>query len=139
MQVFHQTPQSHWYASAAETYRAFAELGEVWSTLGKSSGRADVADHGAELLKLAPLLYRDLHASLNKVKNIQEDLCCEFLKSSLLLILKSSLNKTANTTASPGHTCYPHRADGPGSYNGTSGPLPLLLYSLSHLCYSSLQ
>jgi len=56
----------HWYASAAETYRAFAELGEVWSTVGKSSGRADVAAHGAELLTLAPQLYKQLHASLNK-------------------------------------------------------------------------
>ena len=47
--------------------------------------------HGAELLKLAPEIYRDLH---------------------------TSLEKTANTTQSPGHTCYPHRADGVGSYTG---------------------
>ena len=31
VQYLHQTPQSHWYASAAEAYRAFAELGRVWA------------------------------------------------------------------------------------------------------------
>ena len=60
---------SHWYASAAETYRAFTELGRVWATIGAASGRSDVAAHGAELLKLAPQLYHDLHASLNRTVN----------------------------------------------------------------------
>jgi hypothetical protein len=67
--------------------QAFAELGAVWQRIGKASGREDVAAHGTELLATAPLLYRDLHASLDK---------------------------TVNTTASPGHVCYPHRADGVG-------------------------
>ena len=36
VQYRHQSPQSHWYASNAEAYRAFAELGEVWVTIGKA-------------------------------------------------------------------------------------------------------
>jgi len=91
VQYLHQTPQSHWYASIGEMYRAFAELGETWRSIGKSAARSDVVEHGSELLKLAPLLYHDLHASMNK---------------------------TVNTTASPGHRCYPHRADGIGTYTG---------------------
>ena len=91
VQYTHQSNQSHWYSSVAEAYRAFAEIGEVWTKVGQTTGRNDVAEHGAELLKLAPLLYHDLH---------------------------TSLNKTVNTTASPGHLCYPHRADGKGSYTG---------------------
>ena len=83
--------QSHWYASAAAAYRAFAELGRVWVQVGKAAARPDVAAHGAKLLQMAPLLYRDLH---------------------------TSLNRTVNTTTSPGHRCYPHRADGVGTYPG---------------------
>ena len=63
----------------------------MWSQIGKASARPDVTAHGTKLLDLAPLLYRDLHASLKK---------------------------TVNTTASPGHRCYPHRADGVGTYTG---------------------
>ena len=91
VQYTHQTPQSHWYASAAEAYRAFTELGPVWVAVGRGAARRDVVAHGEELLAVAPLLYRDLHASLNR---------------------------TLNTSASPGHRCYPHRADGVGSYMG---------------------
>jgi hypothetical protein len=87
----HQTQAVHWYSSVAEAYRAFTELGQVWLEVGNSAARSDVAAHGKELLELAPLLYRNLHASLNK---------------------------TVNTTASPGHRCYPHRADGAGTYTG---------------------
>ena len=83
-QYEHQAPTSHWYASNAEAYRAFAELGPVWVKIGKAAARTDVVAHGEELLDIAPLLYRDLHVSLNK---------------------------TMNTTASPGHVCYPPRAD----------------------------
>ena len=88
---YHQQNQSHWYSAAAETYRAFAELGRVWTAIGGASGRSDVAAHGAELLKLAPQLYHDLHASLNR---------------------------TVNTTASPGHRCYSHTADGTNFFFG---------------------
>eukprot|EP01051_Picozoa_sp_SAG22_P006147 SAG22_NODE_392_length_11210_cov_3.879669_8_plen_1389_part_00 len=112
VQNMHQSPQSHWYPSLAEAYRAFTELGEVWVTIGRSRSAddaagtprgADVAAHGAELLKLAPLMYRDLHASLNR---------------------------TVNTTASPGHRCYPHRADGIGSYTGCNfRAYPEMFYS----------
>ena len=56
----------HFYSSAAEMYRAFAEAGAVWQAVGKASGRADVSAHGARLLGLAPLLYRDLHASMSR-------------------------------------------------------------------------
>eukprot|EP01043_Picozoa_sp_COSAG02_P082468 COSAG02_NODE_20685_length_819_cov_1.483333_1_plen_255_part_01 len=65
----HDQHPLHWYASAAETYRAFTDLGEVWSAVGQRSGRADVAAHGAELLKIAPQLYHDLHSSMNKTAN----------------------------------------------------------------------
>ena len=41
-QMLHQTPETHWYADNAETYRAFAELGEVWVRIGASAGRGDV-------------------------------------------------------------------------------------------------
>jgi hypothetical protein len=39
-------PPQHWYASAAEIYRAFTEIGQVWVTIGASTSRADIADHG---------------------------------------------------------------------------------------------
>lgn len=56
----------HRYASAAELYRAFAEIGAVWVAIGKAVGRSDVAAHGNELLAIAPELYADLHASMNR-------------------------------------------------------------------------
>ena len=90
-QILHATPAIHFYSAAAEAYRAFGELGEVWVAIGTSTGRADVVAHGQELLGLAPLLYRDLHASMRK---------------------------TVNSTASPGFNCYPHRADGVGAFIG---------------------
>ena len=55
----------HYYASAAESYRGFMELGAVWERIGRTVARDDVAAHGAELLAAAPLLRRALHASLN--------------------------------------------------------------------------
>lgn len=60
------TQPRHYYASAAETYRAFNEMGRVWSEVGARTGRHDVVMHGASLLSLAPLLHRDLHASMNR-------------------------------------------------------------------------
>ena len=62
----HEVQPMHWYAAAAELYRACTEIGTVWSAIGKSKQRADVAAHGAELLALAPQVYKQLHASLNK-------------------------------------------------------------------------
>ena len=56
----------HWYASAAEMYRAFTDIGAVWVEIGEQAKRADIIKHGNELLQLAPLLYSDLHASLNR-------------------------------------------------------------------------
>ena len=90
---FHQDVALHFYSSNAEAYRAFAEAGAVWQAVGKASGRADVSAHGARLLGLAPLLYRDLHASMSR---------------------------TVNTTQSPGDRCYPHRVEGYGPE--TAGP-----------------
>eukprot|EP00966_Prymnesium_polylepis_P263077 6076297-Prymnesium_polylepis.1 len=66
---------------------AVTEMGRVWTEIGEQHGRADVADHGASLLEIAPLLHRDLHASLNR---------------------------TNNRTASPGDSCFPHRVEGFG-------------------------
>ena len=62
-------------------------MGSVWQAIGIAENRTDVAAHGSELLTLAPLLYRDLHASLNQ---------------------------TVDTTASPGSRCYPSRVEGFG-------------------------
>ena len=91
VQYLHQTPQSHWYSSAAESYRAFTEMGRAWLEVGASSARDDMRAMGRKVLQVAPLLYHDLHISLNR---------------------------TANSTQSPGHICYPHRADGVGTYQG---------------------
>jgi hypothetical protein len=66
----HDEQPLHWYASAAEMYRAFTDLGEVWQDVGRRAGRADVSAHGAKLLAIAPKLYNDLHASMNKTVNI---------------------------------------------------------------------
>ena len=85
---YHKDVVLHFYATPAEMYRAFAEIGKVWQEVGKIAGRADVVAHGAELLKDAPLIYTDLHASFAK---------------------------TVNTTVSPGDRCYPHRVEGNGS------------------------
>ena len=62
------TPPLHFYSSAAEAYRAFTEMGAVWTEIGSASSREDVRAHGAQLLQVAPLLYRDLHASLNRTR-----------------------------------------------------------------------
>jgi hypothetical protein len=88
---FHSQPQSHWYSAAAEAYRAFTEIGRVWVAVGSATGQAQVSAHGVALLSLAPLLHHDLHASLNR---------------------------TVNTTASPGHRCYSHTADGTDFFFG---------------------
>ena len=65
----HDVTAFHWYASAAEVYRAFTDIGEVWVDIGEKTARADIKAHGADLLKIAPLVYADLHASLNKTVN----------------------------------------------------------------------
>ena len=62
----HDSAPLHWYASAAELYRACAEIGSAWTRIGTVNRRKDVAAHGAELMGLAPMLYHDLHASMNK-------------------------------------------------------------------------
>ena len=100
--MVHQQPTSHWYSSAAETYRAFVELGTAWAQIGAAHSRADVKAHGEKLLALAPLLYRDLHASLNRTAS----------------------------TSKLGHRCHPHRADGAGTFQGCPfRSYPELFYS----------
>jgi hypothetical protein len=66
--MYHQQEPLHFYSSAAEMYRAFNEMGKVWQVVGKAANRDDVTRHGEELLKIAPSLFTDLHASLNKTK-----------------------------------------------------------------------
>jgi len=83
--MFHNRPILHFYSSAAELYRACTELGRVWSTIGGSSGREDVSTHGRALLKEAPSIHRDLHASLNRTM----------------------------TMSSQGDRCWMHRVEGP--------------------------
>ena len=82
---YHQDVPLHFFSSNAEAYRAFVEMGRVWQAVGKEAGRADVSQHAAQLLELAPVLYTDLH---------------------------NSLNRTVNTTQSPGDRCYAHRVEG---------------------------
>ena len=45
-------------------WRGFVDAGELWTELGKATGRKDVAAHGAELLAAAPQLLAALQASL---------------------------------------------------------------------------
>eukprot|EP01048_Picozoa_sp_COSAG05_P018612 COSAG05_NODE_2752_length_2684_cov_3.365571_1_plen_528_part_10 len=54
---YHQDVPLHFFSSNAESYRAFAEMGAVWTKVGKAASRDDVRAHGAELLKIAPELY----------------------------------------------------------------------------------
>ena len=91
------------YASAAEAYRAFAELGAVWVAVGRGAARRDVVAHGEELLAVAPLLYRDLH---------------------------TSLNRTATPAAAAGGHCWPAAADQPtGSPSPTFRSHAAMLWS----------
>jgi hypothetical protein len=104
---FHQMTPLHFFSSNAESYRAFTEIGVLWQRIGKAAGRDDVAEHGAELLQIAPLLYRDLHASLNR---------------------------TVNTTASPGDRCYPHRVEAYGP--AAAGQMSALYRSMPEIFFS---
>jgi hypothetical protein len=61
--------------------------------VGNSSGQADVAVRGAELLTIASLIYHAVHASMNK---------------------------TVNATSSHGHACYNHHTSGDQSLYGCS-------------------
>jgi phage tail protein X len=64
--ALHGKRPRHFYASAAELYRACTELGEVWSAIGTARHRADVAAHGAELSALALQIRAQLSVSLNR-------------------------------------------------------------------------
>lgn len=54
------------YASAAEMYRAFTDIGTVWQHVGTGFKRDDVVAHGKELILLAAELINDLQTSLNR-------------------------------------------------------------------------
>ena len=79
----HTKEPLHFLSSAAEMYRAFAEMGAIWQAVGKAAGRDDISAHGAGLLKLVPMLYTDLHASLNKTTapsaDVQAPACLPFV------------------------------------------------------------
>ena len=47
-------------------YRGFTEIGKLWVRLGNSTGRVDVATHGAQLLATAPQLVAAMRRSLNQ-------------------------------------------------------------------------
>jgi hypothetical protein len=72
----HDIQPKHWYASAAELYRAFTEMGKVWSAIGKDTQRKDVAAHGEKLLQLSPEIYKELHMSLNKTVTATSSVHC---------------------------------------------------------------
>ena len=74
--MLNEAEPGHWYASAAESYRAFREMGAVWTSVGKRMQRADVVSHGVLLLQLAPQLYKQLHVSLNRTATaVGADIC----------------------------------------------------------------
>ena len=70
----HDAAPLHFFASAAELYRACAELAPVWAALanatpparalGAGPTRRELAAHAAELRAAAPQLHADLHAAL---------------------------------------------------------------------------
>lgn len=47
-------------------YRGFTEIGKLWVRLGNSTDRAEIANHGAQLLATAPKLLVAMHRSLNQ-------------------------------------------------------------------------
>ena len=62
----HAREPPYLYASGAEMYRAFADIGATWQLVGQDTRRSDVSQHGVELSSMAAELLHDLHASLNK-------------------------------------------------------------------------
>lgn len=199
VQNIHQTPQSHWYSSIAEAYRAFTEAGEVravhllvagsvpppvcctrslafmpnvlqvisskrweitvlavffsrfrrhswlcttqvWVKIGGgAAARPDVAAHGAELLALAPAMYTEPKFPNDYEPGFEIVLQhCGTLRRLANFVcryedLHASLNKTVNTTASPGHNCYPHRADGVGTYTVRSASQAWTVLNINRL------
>ena len=63
-------PRLHHLSSAAEMYRGFWEMGQTWLQVGGAAARDDVVQHAQQLLAAAPLLLRDLHASLNRTLSV---------------------------------------------------------------------
>ena len=63
---YYETPflVEHKYSCTSNVWRGFVDAGELWTELGKATGRKDVAAHGAELLAAAPQLLAALQASL---------------------------------------------------------------------------
>lgn len=57
---------THSYSCAGGIYRGFADIGEMWVTIGKAHDRPDVAAHGADLLTIAPKLRAAIQASIAK-------------------------------------------------------------------------
>ena len=102
----HQMTPLHFFSSNAESYRAFPEIGDVWQKVGKAVNRPDITQHGAKLLATAPLLYHDLHASLNA---------------------------TMEVTAS-GDRCYSHRVE--GNDNLTIGQMSAVYRSYPEVFFS---
>ena len=99
--MLHGKKPLHFLSSAAEMYRAFTEIGRVWEQIGKVHGRKDILSHAQELLKTAPLLYHDLHASLNRTVyhtgNSQAPRCWPFV---------AEVNDTDGQSAHP-YRAYP--------------------------------
>ena len=103
---FHEMVPLHFYSSNAESYRAFVEMGTVWKKIGAAANRDDVTAHASTLLTTAPLLYHDMHASLNRTVNVTAD----------------------------GDRCYPHRTEGNGPE--TVGQMSALYRSMPEVFFS---
>ena len=50
--MLNEAQPRHWYASAAEFYRAAADIGAAWSAIGKTAQRADVASQARGVSRL---------------------------------------------------------------------------------------
>ena len=106
---------------------------------GGAAARPDVAAHGAELLALAPAMYTEPKFPNDYEPGFEIVLQhCGTLRRLANFVcryedLHASLNKTVNTTASPGHNCYPHRADGVGTYTVRSASQAWTVLNINRL------
>jgi len=64
-ETYGETTLQHMYSCSANVYRGFADIGAMWTALGKQAGRDDVVAHGQELLAVVPAMLDAIRTSLN--------------------------------------------------------------------------
>lgn len=72
----HRDVPRHFYASAAEMYRACTDLGAVWAKLGARTGNAQIAADGQSMRNTARLLLKDLNSSMAATVNTSGSVRC---------------------------------------------------------------